>query len=212
MEFGEILHTFTNKYNKEVEIQTVQESDLELLLTFINGLIQEDTYIYRETDKPVTLEEERLWLQSTMQNMANNNQHYFVAKVDGRIVGVANVTRGWMREKEQGTIRLSVSKDYREQGIGTELLRLSIDVAKKMDLRVLKGWLFADDSAALYISKKLGFVEVGRIPQSIRLKDGYTDEILMYRKLNDLYLPQYGIEEDVDDTPTQLEKSEEDIV
>jgi len=191
MEFGKVLKTFSSKGGKSVTIQAVAKTDLNSLLDFINGLIAEDTYIYRETDKPVTLEEEAQWLDNAMNQMGKGNQFYFVAKAEGRIVGVGNIIRGWMREQEQGRFRMSIAKDYREQGIGTEMMKMGIVIGKEMSLKLLKSWLFADDEKAVYLAKKCGFVEGGKLPQSVRFKDGYTDEILMYCLLN-VYAPQYG--------------------
>lgn len=214
MEFGKIIKKFNTKAGKEVILQVVAENDLELLLQFINDLIQEDTYIYRETDSPVTLEEEKTWLTNTMEEMKHNNQFYFVAKTEGKIVGVGNVVRGWMREREQGTFRMSIAKEYRDQGIGNEIIQVAIDNAKNMGLRLLKGWIFADDVKALYLAKKMGFIETGRLPESIYYKNQYIDEILVYRKLDDIYMPEYGGTKkgESEGVPIEIVRSDEDIV
>lgn len=217
MEFGKLIKQFTTKSGKEITLQIVEDSDLQLLLDFINRLIQEDTYIYRETDSPVTLDEEKLWLSKTLEDIARNDQFYFVAKADGKVVGVGNIVRGWMREREQGTFRMSIDKEYRDQGLGAEMTQIAIDSAKNMGLRILKAWIFADDEKAIYLAKKMNFVEAGRLPQSIYYKESYIDEILFYRKLEDIYIPNYGGLKDNEETenetaPSEIERSAEDIV
>ncbi|KKP85993.1 MAG: GCN5-related N-acetyltransferase [candidate division CPR3 bacterium GW2011_GWE2_35_7] len=192
MEFGKLIKQFVSKSGKEITLQVVEDNDLQLLLDFINRLIQEDTYIYRETDSPVTLDEERLWLSKTLEDIARNDQFYFVAKADNKIVGVGNIVRGWMREREQGTFRMSIDKNYRDQGLGAEMTQVAIDSAKNMGLRILKAWIFADDEKAVYLAKKMNFIEAGRLPQSIYFKEKYIDEILFFRKLEDIYIPEYG--------------------
>ena len=144
-----------------------------------------------------------MWLSKTLEDIAHNDQFYFVAKADEKIVGVGNIVRGWMREREQGTFRMSIDKEYRDQGLGAEMTQIAIDSAKNMGLRILKAWIFADDEKAIYLAKKMNFVEAGRLPQSI------------YRKLEDIYIPEYAgmkDDEETENIPVEIERSAEDIV
>ena len=192
-------------------IQVVAASDLNLLLDYINSLITEDAYIYRETDRPVTLEEEQAWLNHTIDLMNKGNQATYVAKADGKIVGVGNVTRGWMKEREQGRFRFSIAKDYRDQGIGGEMIEVGVDLARQMELKIIRGWIFSDDQTALYLAKKMNFVEGGKLPNSVKHKGHSLDQILVYRRLDEIYNPQYGVGSS-QETPSEVEITEEDIV
>lgn len=200
---------FKDKKEAEVSIDVVDEKDLNSLITYINGLITENTFIYRDKDSLVTFDEEKLWLDRTMQNMKDGAQFYVVAKLDGKIIGSANIERGWMRERETGTFRFSVSNDYRDRGIGTKLVETGIRMAKEeMSLKTLISWIFADDEKAIYLAKKMGFVEAGRLPESVKYKDGYTDQILVYLSLDKIYNPQYGTGNVAD----EVVRNEDDIV
>ena len=76
VEFGKTIRNFSSKSGESVSIQVVSESDLQALIDFINNLISEDTYIYRDTDKTVTEVEEKQWLENTMNEMKKGNQFY----------------------------------------------------------------------------------------------------------------------------------------
>lgn len=213
MEFGKVLKKIKTKTGIEVIVQMLAESDLPLLVEFINELTSEDTYIYRDKDKPVTLDEEKEWLKNTIAAMDKDNQAYFVAKAEGKIIGGGNIIRGWMREQEQGRFRISIAKEYREQGVGTEMMQIGLEVAKEMGLNLLHSWIFSDDSKGLYLAKKMGFIEAGKLPQSIRFKNGYVDQVLVYKKLDEEYNPKFGVkEEPLVEASKEIERMEDDIV
>ncbi len=210
---GRILKTIQTKSNSEVIFQTISGADLSLLLNFINDLTSEDTFIYRESDKPITLEEEKVWLETALGAMKREEHFYFLAKMGGKVIGVCSIERGWMRERFRGTFRFSILKEYREQGIGNEMTKLGIEVAETMGLKILVGWVFADDEKAQYLAKKMGFIESGRLPQSVSFKDGFIDQVLLYRMLDKVYTPNYGNEaQDQSEEVVEMERTEEDIV
>jgi RimJ/RimL family protein N-acetyltransferase len=72
-----------------------------------------------------------------------------------------------------------VKQGYRDAGIGTEIMRTQIDLAKKMKLEVLTLTAFASNKRAIHVYEKVGFVQTGRIPRK-HLKNGkYIDEVIM---------------------------------
>ena len=79
----------------------------------------------------------------------------------------------------------AVRADVRGQHIGEQLVRHSLEMGKKLGFRILQfNAVVADNYAALHLYKKLGFVQLGVIPEGFLLKDGrYQDIIPHYRKL-----------------------------
>lgn len=60
------------------------------------------------------------------------------------------------------------------------LINGAIDLARKAGYEQLELGVFSDNSSALHLYQKLGFQEVGRMPNAFKLPDGsYSDEIMM---------------------------------
>lgn len=69
--------------------------------------------------------------------------------------------------------------------IGEQLVKDSLAVGARLGFRVLQfNAVVATNIHALHLYKRLGFTQLGRIPQGFRMKDGhYEDIILHYIKL-----------------------------
>ena len=76
-----------------------------------------------------------------------------------------------------------IKKEYRDAGIGREIMNTLFDISKQMKLRALELECFAVNARALHLYKELGFIKVGRIPEKFLFKNKYIDDILVYKKL-----------------------------
>jgi len=88
-----------------------------------------------------------------------------------------------MRSTHVADVGISIRKRYRDEGIGTKLLEILIAEAKKAGHKVLVLTLFEINKRAHAVYKKLGFKDVGVIPEAYSYKGKYEDEIVMYKKL-----------------------------
>ena len=79
----------------------------------------------------------------------------------------------------------AVRRDMRGQHIGEQLVRHSMKMGKELGFRILQfNAVVADNYPALRLYKKLGFTQLGVIPEGFLTKDGiYRDIIPHYRKL-----------------------------
>lgn len=79
----------------------------------------------------------------------------------------------------------AVREDIRGQHIGEQLVRHSMKMGKELGFRILQfNAVVADNYPALRLYKKLGFTQLGVIPEGFLTKDGiYRDIIPHYRKL-----------------------------
>ena len=89
------------------------------------------------------------------------------------------------RKLHCGILGLIVGKDYRGQGIGKQLIINTIHQAREniSKLRMIKLDCFATNYSALSLYEKMGFREVGRIPQSLHYKNEYIDEVIMIKEM-----------------------------
>jgi putative acetyltransferase len=85
-----------------------------------------------------------------------------VAMLDGRLIGSANVTQYKGRRSHVGGIGLCVHDDFHGRGIGTALLAAVVDVADNwLNLRRLELTVYVDNTSAIGLYKKFGFVIEG---------------------------------------------------
>jgi RimJ/RimL family protein N-acetyltransferase len=77
-----------------------------------------------------------------------------------------------------------VAPGYRGTGLGRRLLQRTIDLAREIDgLRRVNLTVNASNAAAFDLYRSLGFVEYGRMPESLFVGGIFHDEILMTLEL-----------------------------
>jgi len=86
------------------------------------------------------------------------NQAALVATVeeegDERIVAVARLARSENPTEAESAI--VVRDDYQNQGLGTHMLRLLVEMARSMDIECLTAWVMAENLHMLHIIQKSG--------------------------------------------------------
>ena len=179
MEFGKIIKTFKSKKGNDVVFRYVKKEDLDAMLAYINELICEDTFIER-CGEQITREEEQEVLDTLLDQMKKGEKINVVVEVGGKYVGSGEVRKGKHRHAHMAELGISLAKEFREEGIGTELLVTLIDEAKKMKLRLLTLNCFENNPRALHVYEKLGFKCAGVIPGAVSFKGEFVGEVKMY--------------------------------
>jgi RimJ/RimL family protein N-acetyltransferase len=152
--------------------------DVDEFLAFINGLIDEgDLYIGVQT-KP-TWEEELDWHANGLARVEKGEAVVCVAEVAEHVVGNSSVTKKSGIQSHVGELGISVHKDYRDSGLGTEIMKVLIEEACKIELKIVLLNVFSGNDRAIHVYEKVGFKEVGRIPKAIFKWGQYLDEIIM---------------------------------
>lgn len=111
-----------------------------------------------------------------------NNQYWYVAEEDGKVLGLGILmNHGNLRKKHVGVITLMVNSDYQNKGIGSLLMDKLINLSESLNIIRLELCVFRDNYKAINLYKKFGFKEEG-INIKSALKNGeYADEIIMAR-------------------------------
>ena len=111
-----------------------------------------------------------------------NNQYWYVAEEDGKVLGLGILmNHGNLRKKHVGVITLMVNSDYQNKGIGSLLMDKLINLIESLNIIRLELCVFRDNYKAINLYKKFGFKEEG-IKIKSALKNGeYADEIIMAR-------------------------------
>jgi len=164
----------------EITYRGLKQSDLNGMLHFINTLADEDTYI--STGRQ-TKAKEKKWLDAQLKKIRKKDLAMVVAECDGRIAGSCGIEReSSFRSKHVGLLSISVAKEFRGKGIGTELMRRAIVQAKeRLGLKLIILEVFSNNARARRLYKKMGFKEHGRCPKKFVYKGRYVDDILMHK-------------------------------
>ncbi|HLZ61638.1 MAG TPA: GNAT family N-acetyltransferase [Ktedonosporobacter sp.] len=161
----------------EVSIRAVRMEDAEDLLRIAGqeGVIENIIFLpsYRLEQRRASLSE------------LGPNDHYFVAEIQGKVVGIVGLTVGTGRRRHSGDLFIYVDRDYHGKGIGSKLLRTALDLAdnwlllRRIELTVLK-----DNEGAKRLYERLGFEVEGLRKLAIISKGEIKDEWLMARYRN----------------------------
>jgi putative acetyltransferase len=110
------------------------------------------------------------------------NTHLLVAEQNGIITGSASLDRHTGRRAHAGVIGIMVGDPYHGQGIGTALLTALLDLADLwLGLTRLELTVFADNSRAIALDQRLGFIQEGHL-RAYALRDGiFADSLTMAR-------------------------------
>lgn len=176
-----IVKSFRSKKGNEVVFRYPEESDYNDMYSFACDIGSEDTFV--TLDKPPTEKEERDFFDTMIRDVKNKESIYIMAYVGGKFAGNGRVNRGKGRHKHSGSIGISLAAAFRDEGIGTELMKSLIDEARAMGLRLLTLTCFATNAAALHVYEKLGFQKAGVIPGAIAFKGQYVGEVHLYLPL-----------------------------
>ena len=90
------------------------------------------------------------------------------------------------KDKHRGTIGIAIIKDYQSMGIGSLLFDEMIKIAKQTPgIEQIELDVVDNNEKGLRLYKSKGFVETGKIPHQLKLKDGtYLNGLTMVLFLN----------------------------
>jgi RimJ/RimL family protein N-acetyltransferase len=185
MEPGKSAWEGRSRQGKNIVIRSLQQDDAEALCRYMNALSKERTFV-RFQGEQFTLEEETAYITGQLQCMKQNQAIQLLALCEGTVVGAADVNRKDLVEKHVGVLGMSVAQPFRGEGIGALLLEtvLKEAAAQIPHLRIILLEVFSDNTLAIAMYQKYGFVEYGRLPEGILHNQVYVDTVYMYRKFS----------------------------
>jgi len=179
-----VAFIFKAKDGAEVLFREPKSNDTVQLMRFINPLVTEERSGLL-MNKRVSLEEETAWLKSWLSDIRKRKGVMLLVEVDGRIRGNCVITRLPWKTSHTADVGIALSHEMRGKGIGEALMTRTIELARKrmrgLEMLHLKSFDYNDRAQALY--KKMGFVEVGRVPKANKEGKEYHDDVLMVKFL-----------------------------
>ena len=112
------------------------------------------------------------------------DDHNFVAVLeDGTVIGCAGLTVcSNPRMRHVGSVGLYVHTDYQNQGVGTALMKVLLDLADNWLMLVrVELEVFADNERAIHLYEKLGFEKEGLLRMTTVRSGRYVDDCKMAR-------------------------------
>ena len=105
---------------------------------------------------------------------------YFVALVDGRVVGWCDVQRTPRDTmKHGGVLGMGILDGFRSRGVGSALMRATLGRARKRGFTRVELTVRVDNRRAIGLYRKFGFVPEGRKRRAFRVDGRYYDLLSM---------------------------------
>lgn len=179
---GKIVFKGKSQKGKEIVIRYPTKADLGAMWEYINTLSKERTFISYQGEE-ISLEDEEKFLNSQLEKIAKKQAVQLVVVCRGKTIGVSGIEMKERIEKHIGALGISIAKDFRGQGIGSQLMQLVVSEAERNipQLEIIILGVFSNNDLAKNMYKKIGFVDYGNLPKGIKLEDGYVDHVYMYK-------------------------------
>jgi RimJ/RimL family protein N-acetyltransferase len=174
--------THTLKNGSTVTIRSANVEDAAAILRHARDMLVDNDFASREVDEfGFTVETETKLIEEHRFKLGSL---WLIAEHEGVIVGSVMFSTGTQRRlAHRGSLGIGLERAWRRQGLGTLLMQRLLTWAEQ-EPTVEKVCLavFAANTAAIRLYRKLGFIEEGRRIREIKLgPEHYVDDILMYR-------------------------------
>jgi phosphinothricin acetyltransferase len=159
----------------EAHIREAHFGDLESILQIINHAIVYTTAVYDY--QPRTLEQQQQWFEKKQAD----NMPVIVAEYAGEVIGFGSygIFRPWDAYRFSVEHSVYVDEQHRGKGIGRQLLRKLIELAKAQRFHTLIAGIDAANTNSYAFHQKFGFVEVGRFREVGYKFDKWLDLVFM---------------------------------
>ena len=170
----------TLKNGKTAVLRNGTEADGSAVLENFNATHAETDYLLSYPDETTfdAIQEGRF----LSRKEASPNEVEIIAIVDGKVVGTAGVDSIGTKYKvsHRAEFGISILQKYWGLGIGTALLEACISCAKQAGYTQIELTVASENTAAVSLYKKAGFVEYGRNPKGFKSRiTGYQELIYM---------------------------------
>ena len=177
------------KYRNEITIKNGQKciirngtfEDGPEVSTFFTTTHGETDYLLSYPEESTRDDEKQSnYLKETTES---DREIELLAIVDGKVVGMAgfNAIGSKYKVRHRAEFGITVSKNYWGQGIGKAIMNACIECAKEAGYIQLELDVVADNTRAIELYKKLGFIEFSRNPKGFQSKYSGFQELVYMR-------------------------------
>ncbi len=179
---GKVVFQGKSEKGKEIVIRYPKKLDLNAMWEYINAISKERTFISYQGEE-VSIEEEEKFLNTQLESISKNVAILLLATSGGKVIGICGIDAKTRIEKHLGVFGISIAKEFRGEGIGSQLMQLVISEAEKNipQLEIIILGVFSNNDLAKKMYENFGFKEYGILPKGIKRDSGYSNHIFMYK-------------------------------
>ena len=162
-------------------LRNAEETDAESFLTYFVKAHGETDFLLTYPDESVQNVDDIRERLKSQKNSANNVE--ICAFVDGVLAGSAgfDIIGGKDKLRHRADFGISILREFWGLGIGSALTEACIECAEKAGYLQLELEVVADNTRAIELYKKYGFVVFGRNPLGFRTREGKWQELVLMR-------------------------------
>ena len=151
-----------------------------VLDNFILTHEQTDNLLSYPDETDITAEQEAQFLKSKTESAC---EVQILAEVDGTVAGLAGISSmgSQYKVRHRADFGISIDQAYWGLGIGRALTEACIECAKKAGYEQLELNVVAENSRAISMYEKAGFVEFGRNPKGFKSRQTGFQELVYMR-------------------------------
>lgn len=148
------------------------------IINFLNKVAGETNFLtFGLNDFPYSLEEEKDIIINCLEQKLC---FMLIAKIDNKIAAQLFLQRSSKsRLLHSGDIGIAVAKQYWGRSIGKNMMKIAIEWAQQNNITKLQLQVRSDNSRAIQLYERLGFVIEGKITRSLRINSIYFDDYIM---------------------------------
>lgn len=167
-----------NIENQKIEIKEVLAENWKELRDHYLELLKTDPEAFADEFKEIDSRSEEKW----REGLSSSNGATFVAKEDGKLVGMGRINFYDSIPGVPVLHKLGVLKEYRGQGIAKELVKVRERWAKERGAKRVRTYVVANRLKTIDFSKKNGYVEIELLKENIKRGDGSTVDVMVFEK------------------------------
>lgn len=185
MKLGTVVFKGKTKKGRILLIRLPTKDDIPALRDYINEISKEQTFITLQGEQ-LSLNEEKKQMNSKFKKIIKNQAVILIVFCSNKIIGIGDVTMQERTSSHVGVFGLTIAKNFRNEGIGRLLMELVLKEAIKniKQLKIVTLGIFEGNNIAFEMYKKFGFIVSGRMPEGIKYKDKFIDQIFMHKKID----------------------------
>ncbi len=158
----------------EIRIEPISAGHIEGFHKALDTVAREREYLSLLEAFP--LEETRAFVLG----MIKGGNPQFVALADGKVVGWCDISRhAFPSHAHTGRLGMGIIPAYRGQGVGRRLIDATLRASRDVGIERVELSVHADNSRAIALYEKVGFVREGLARKSFHIDGRYKDAIHM---------------------------------
>lgn len=173
-------HELTLKNGVPCVLRNAVADDVQGVFRHLTSVYGETDFLSRYPDEVNFTEEEERAFLAGLEN--SENALFLVADFGGNVVATAGFQpyAASSKLRHRAVLDVAVQKDFWGLGLGSAMLGVLLDEAKRAGFELLELEVVADNTRAVALYEKFGFRTYGILEKAFCLRDGsFQSELLM---------------------------------